>query len=89
MTGEKNRFKTFEEIAGLEDKQLATPKHDKMVLWLLNIENLKTIIPELSNWINLIDEAYDEDYKFIKNEVKRIENGEASYYNNNTCTKTI
>ena len=82
MTGQKNRFKTFEQIVGLEDKQLATPKHDEMVLWLLNIENLKTIIPELSNWINLIDEAYYEDYKFIKNEVKRIENGEARYYNN-------
>jgi len=82
MTGQKNRFKTFEQIVGLEDKQLATPKHDEMVLWLLNIENLKTIIPELSNWINLIDEAYYEDYKFIKNEVKRIENGKARYYNN-------
>ena len=82
MTGQKNGFKTFEQIVGLEDKQLATPKHDEMVLWLLNIENLKTIIPELSNWINLIDEAYYEDYKFIKNEVKRIENGEARYYNN-------
>jgi hypothetical protein len=82
MTGQNKRSKTFEQIVGLEDKQLSTPKHDEMILWLLNIENLKTIIPELSDWINLIDEAYDEDYKFIKNEVKRIENGEASYYNN-------
>ena len=82
MTGQNKRSKTFEQIVGLEDKQLSTPKHDEMILWLLNIENLKTIIPELSDWINSIDEAYDEDYKFIKNEVKRIENGEASYYNN-------
>ena len=82
MTGQKNRIKTFEQIAGLEDKQLATPKHDEMILWLLNIENLKTIIPELSNWIKLIDKAYDEDYEFIKKEVKKIENGEARYYNN-------
>ncbi|MFY9638744.1 MAG: hypothetical protein WAK14_08105, partial [Methanobacterium sp.] len=65
MTGQNKRSKTFEQIAGLEDKQLATPKHDEMILWLLNIENLKIIIPELSDWINLIDEAYDEDYKFI------------------------
>ena len=82
MTGQNKRSKTFEQIAGLEDKQLATPKHDEMILWLLNIENLKIIIPELSNWINLIDKAYDEDYKFIENEVKKIENGEARYYNN-------
>ncbi len=82
MTGHKDRFKTFEKMAGLEDKQLATPKHDEMVIWLLNIENLKIVIPELSNWIDLIDKAYDEDYKFIENEVKRIENGEGSYYNN-------
>jgi hypothetical protein len=82
MTGHKDRFKTFEKMAGLEDKQLATPKHDEMLIWLLNIENLKIVIPELSNWIDLIDEAYDEDYKFIENEVKRIENGEGSYYNN-------
>lgn len=87
MTGQNKRSKTFEQIVGLEDKQLATPKHDEMILWLLNIENLKTIIPELSDWINLIDEAYDEDYKFIKNEVKRIENGEASYYNNERVLK--
>lgn len=87
MTGQNKRSKTFEQIVGLEDKQLSTPKHDEMVLWLLNIENLKTIIPELSNWINLIDEAYDEDYKFIKNEVKRIENGKAHYYNNDRVLK--
>jgi hypothetical protein len=78
----KNGYKIFEKIAGLEDKQLATPEHDEMVIWLLNIENLKIIIPELSNWIDLIDEAYYEDCKFVESEIKKIESGEGSYYNN-------
>ena len=36
MTGEKNRFKTTEQLWKLDDKQLKTPKHDAMVLWLMD-----------------------------------------------------
>ena len=40
MTGEKNRFKTTEKLWDLDDKQLKSPKHDAMVLWLMDKNNL-------------------------------------------------
>jgi len=43
MTGEKNRYKTHEKLWDLDDKSLKTPKHDEMILWLLNKENLKKL----------------------------------------------
>lgn len=36
MTGQKNRYKTTEKLWDLDDKQLKTPKHDAMVLWLMD-----------------------------------------------------
>lgn len=39
MTGEKNRFKTFEKMNKLDDRQLSTPEHDELVLELLNPVN--------------------------------------------------
>ena len=39
MTGQKNRFKTTEKLWDLDDKQLKTPKHDAMILWLMDEEN--------------------------------------------------
>ena len=39
MTGQKNRFKTTEKLWDLDDKQLKTPKHDAMVLWLMDKNN--------------------------------------------------
>lgn len=40
MTGEKNRFKTTEKLWDLDDKQLKSPQHDAMVLWLMDEDNL-------------------------------------------------
>ena len=40
MTGQKNRFKTTEKLWDLDDKQLKSPKHDAMVLWLMDIDHL-------------------------------------------------
>lgn len=40
MTGQKNRFKTTERLWDLDDKQLKTPKHDAMVLWLMDVDHL-------------------------------------------------
>ena len=44
MTGQKNRFSTTEKLWNLDDKQLKTPKHDAMVLWLMDKENGKRIL---------------------------------------------
>lgn len=44
MTGQKNRFKTTEKLWNLDDKQLATPKHDAMVLWLMDTNNLNELL---------------------------------------------
>lgn len=43
MTGEKNRFKTHEKLWNIDDKSLKTPKHDAMVLWLMDEENLNKL----------------------------------------------
>lgn len=45
MTGEKNRIKTTEKLWNLDDKQLKTPKHDAMVLWLMDKVNLLLSFP--------------------------------------------
>ncbi len=47
VTGEKNRGTTQEKLWHNQDKQLTTPKHDEMILWLLNKENAINIIPGL------------------------------------------
>lgn len=41
MTGEKNRSTTTEKLWDLDDKQLKTPKHDELVLLLLDKEYVK------------------------------------------------
>jgi hypothetical protein len=38
MTGQKDRYSTTEKLWNLDDKQLTTPKHDELVLMLLNKE---------------------------------------------------
>ena len=43
MTGEKNRFKTHEKLWNIDDKSLKTPKHDAMVLWLMDESNLNRL----------------------------------------------
>lgn len=40
MTGEKNKFTTTEKLWKLDDETLSTPKHDEMVLWLLEKQNI-------------------------------------------------
>lgn len=56
MTGEKNRFKTTEKLWDLDDKQLKTPVHDAMILWLMDEDNLKAL---------LYDCCYKETYEFF------------------------
>ena len=48
MTGEKNRFKTTEKLWDLDDKQLKSPQHDAMVLWLMDEDNLKPLLSPLT-----------------------------------------
>src|SRR5574344_100773 len=56
MTGQKNRFKTTEKLWDLDDKQLKTPKHDAMVLWLMDKDNYTQCL----NFNNVIKEGRDE-----------------------------
>ena len=46
MTGEKNRYSTVEKLWKLDDTTLKTPKHDEMVIWLLNKTNICSIFPK-------------------------------------------
>jgi hypothetical protein len=39
LTGEKNRYKTHEQLWKLDDHELSTPVHDELVLQLLNKKN--------------------------------------------------
>lgn len=52
VTGEKNRGTTQEKLWNNQDKQLTTPKHDEMILWLLNKKNAIEIIPKLRTKLN-------------------------------------
>lgn len=49
MTGEKTKAKPLDKLWNLDDKQLKTPEHDKLVCWLLDKENIKKIFPTISN----------------------------------------
>ena len=52
MTGEKNRYSTVEKLWKLDDTSLKTPKHDEMVIWLLNSENVAKVIPRVYTFLN-------------------------------------
>jgi hypothetical protein len=66
LTGEKNRYTTHEKFWKLDDEQLSTPKHDEMVLQLLNPVNalkfLKFIGYKEESW------EYHVTTKFIRDE---------------------
>lgn len=49
MTGEKDRYTTTEKLWNLDDKTLSTPAHDEMVLWLLNKNNIRNLVPEFKD----------------------------------------
>lgn len=69
MAHKKNNYKTLDKLWDLDDKQLKTPKHDKMVLWLLKQDNL--------NKIGLVKEAHKELTKDIKCYVEVKKPGES------------
>jgi hypothetical protein len=54
MTSKKTKIKSLDQFWKIEDDQLKTPEHDKMLLWLLKKENLRNIItsknPEAEKW---------------------------------------
>ena len=62
MTGEKNRFKTTEKLWNLDDKQLKSPKHDAMVLWLMDSNNLTPLLDGLG-------ENFTQKHKLIDGEI--------------------
>lgn len=43
ITGQKDRYTTTEKLWELNDETLTTPKHDEMVIWLLNKNNIISI----------------------------------------------
>ena len=53
MTGEKNRYKPLDTLLKLDDELLKTHKHDEMILWLLNKENMIRTIPILKEFFNM------------------------------------
>jgi len=63
MTGEKNRYTTTEKLWDLDDKTLSTPKHDEMVLWLLNNKNSTSIL-------NTIFTSKKPEIRFTYNQYK-------------------
>lgn len=65
MTGEKNRYSSVEKLWKLDDETLKTPRHDEMVIWLLNKTNIKKILPPLHE---NFDETLDK-YIRIESEV--------------------
>jgi len=62
MTGEKNRYKTHEQLWKLEDGDLSTPQHDELVLQLLYKENAFKLLSffgyDSSKWEYSIQNRY-------------------------------
>jgi hypothetical protein len=54
MPGKRTRTKSLDQFWKIDDDQLKTPEHDKMLLWLLKKDNLMKIIisknPEAAKW---------------------------------------
>ena len=73
MAWEKVRFKTGEKLWNLDDKQLKTPKHDAMVLWLMDENNLKSVLmPLLPSYRNEsgFAESLVEPNEMIEDKIK-------------------
>ena len=74
LTGQKNRFKTHEKLWNIDDKQLKTPKHDALVLWLMDETNLRQYIGNIPvysvghRYSNKWNEGTHDNYK-ISSEV--------------------
>jgi hypothetical protein len=63
MTGEKNRFKTHEQLWKLDDGELSTPQHDELVLHLMNPNNLNKLnIFKKDNLFNIIETSKGNTY---------------------------
>lgn len=71
MTGEKNRYKTHEQLWKLEDGELSTPKHDELVIQLLCKDNIKKI-DKLRDERNLIYRSVGENAHQIKADFKNL-----------------
>ena len=69
MTGEKDRYKTHEQLWKLEDGELSTPKHDEMVLQLMNpriaLNLLKIIGYDEKCWLSEIVNMYPKNYEHV------------------------
>ena len=75
MTGEKNRYKTHEKLRNLDDKQLSTPKHDEMILWLLNKENLEKLgliknYKPFTQWFSVFNEEKTLNLEELPSELR-------------------
>lgn len=83
MTGEKNRYKPLDTLLKLDDEQLKTPKHDEMVLWLLNEENIKKTLPDVfKKYSEMAQERIKElatDYARISQDIEEV-NKEIQYH---------
>lgn len=70
MTGEKDRYTTTEKLWKLDDETLTTPKHDEMVLDLLDPEYVKALLPWIREkmetpWTLDIDVGLCDKFDFL------------------------
>jgi hypothetical protein len=72
MTGEKNRYSTVEKLWKFDDETLKTPKHDELVLWLLNRDNFLSVFPTIG--YSLQPGAYINEYKELMYIHKKLGN---------------
>jgi hypothetical protein len=77
MTGEKNRYTTTEKLWKIDDKHLSTPKHDELVLQLLNSINASKCVELLGlkhEMCPQIYSGYNDGYahKYTKEEIELL-----------------
>lgn len=91
MTGEKNRFKTHEQLWKLEDGDLSTPQHDELVFHLLNNKNIESLLDFLD--IGMYDSLFWHDKpEQIKTNLINIAKGKLGddeFINNNEMDKLL
>lgn len=75
MTGEKNRFTTHEKLWKLDDKQLTSPKHDEMVLDLLDrgymasvLKSNETMLPIYTENTTIKTVSFQDRWRYVDND---------------------
>lgn len=70
----KKENKSQGKLPGLNDEMLRTPAHDEMILWLLNKENIRKVLPLVDDFLKVKTKSV-----IVNSRDNRIQNYECSW----------